>query len=99
MKSTGPVDSRALLDALIGLAGEAGIEVRQIDRSADPAPLQSGVCRVGERVYVVLIGADPLQERIGALAGALRTHASEWLEGRFLSPAIRERIEAAPLSR
>ncbi|MCE2389866.1 MAG: hypothetical protein J4G09_00110 [Proteobacteria bacterium] len=85
-----------MLAELIDLAAEAGIEVRQLDRSADPAPLQSGVCRVEERVFVVLIGAEPLQDRIDALAGALREHASEWLESRFLPPAVRERIERAP---
>jgi hypothetical protein len=33
-----------------------------------------------------------VEERIAVLAQALRTHAESWLEGRWLPPAVRERL-------
>jgi len=85
-----------LRDELAGLAREAGMDVRVLTgpREAEAGlPVQSGVCRVRGRLWVVLAAGDPLEEQIGILAQALRTHAAAFLEDRFLPPAVRERLE------
>lgn len=81
-----------LLEHLIDLAGEAGIEVRAT--GAADAGIASGVCRVRDAVWVVLSAADPADEQIAVLARALVAHASEFLESRYLPPAVRARLEA-----
>ena len=50
----------------------------------------SGVCRVQGRVWVVLSHADPVDVQLDVLAEALRDHASDEIERRFLPPAVRE---------
>ena len=45
--------------------------------------------------WVVLSGADPLGERIRLLARALRELRGPELEGRYLSPALRELLNPA----
>jgi hypothetical protein len=42
---------------------------------------------------LVLVPSDPLSHRIEILARALRAHAPALLEGRWLPPAVRERLE------
>lgn len=83
-----------LLAALIDLAREAGLEVRHARGDEDPPP-RSGPCRVQGRVWLVLVRGEPLEDRIEVVARALREHAPGLLEGRFLPPALRERIEEA----
>jgi hypothetical protein len=90
------VDAPALLDLLAELASEAGFRVQVL--SAGTAregefPPQSGHCRVKGEVRVILAAQEPLEDRIEALADALRSHAASFLESRFLAPAVRERIE------
>ena len=44
-------------------------------------------------VWLVLAAADPVEERIAVVVDALRAHAGELLEGRYLPPAVRARLE------
>jgi hypothetical protein len=46
----------------------------------------------------VLSAAEPLEARIEAAAAALGAHGGALLEGRFLPPAVRERLERAAAS-
>ena len=73
-----------------------GITVRVIDRSRDgERETPSGACRVNGEVWVMLSPAESIEERADVLAAALATHAADFLEARYLPPAIRARIEAA----
>ena len=81
-----------LRTALIALALEAGLEVRETSGRSGEAPLESSVCRVRGSVWVVLSKADPLERQVEVLAGAMREHYGAWLEQRFLPPALRERL-------
>ena len=86
------MDSAALLAALLDLAREGGLEVRGARASAgEPAP-ESAVCRVNDRVWVVLSEGDSVEIQIDVLADALRTHAAHLIEARYLAPAVRERL-------
>lgn len=86
----------ALLDCLVGLAEEAGIRVRVLPRSAaregETLPA-SGLCRLRGEWVLILAAGEPLSARIDAVAEALRRQAGSFLEGRFLPPAVRERLE------
>ena len=69
--------------------------MRWIDPADDREPgmpATSGVCRVRDRIWVMLSQADPAEARLEVLAAALRTHAAAWMEGRYLAPAVRERV-------
>lgn len=88
------MEGQALLDFLVELAQEAGIQVRVIPRSAaegDLAP-RSGICRIRGSPWLLLASGEPLEDRIEAAAMAVRAHAPESLEARYLPPAIRERL-------
>ncbi len=72
------------------LAREAGLEVRTARPSPDSElPAASGTCRVRGALWVILSSADSFEVQTAVLADALRTHAGEWLEGRYLPPAVR----------
>ena len=89
------MESNEILGELVGLARDAGLEVRTVGRSsvADlDVPAVSGTCLVRGAVWVVLSSADPLDLRIDVLAEALRTHARDLIESRYLPPAVRERL-------
>ena len=87
------MDDSEVLIALIELADEAGLHVRAAQGAADAGPLAtSGVCRVRGETWIVLIGDDPVVDRIAVLADALREHAGAWLEERWLPPALRARL-------
>ena len=89
------MEPRELLSRLVALAEEAGIAVR-IARAGDgELPLRSGLCRVRERLLLVVSAAEPVEARIEAVAAALRAHGGAALEERFLPPAVRERLERA----
>jgi len=91
------VTPEVLEGALVELAQEAGFEVR-VARGGVPdadLPIASGVCRVRDSVWVVLSARDSLEERISALSRALVVHAPEFLEGRYLPPAVRECLASA----
>jgi hypothetical protein len=86
------VENTELMRALLDLADRCGVEVRSA--VGDGAP-DSGVCRLRDRFWVVLSDRDPVALQIDVLAGALGTHAAAVLEGQYLPPAVRDRIEAA----
>jgi hypothetical protein len=90
------MQSRQLLEELVLLAREAGLEVREMRGAAGgegglPAP--SGVCRVRDGFWVMLAESDSVEHRIEVVAGALTRHAAPFLASRYLPPAIRERLE------
>jgi hypothetical protein len=80
------VEPAELFDRLCQLAREAGFAVRPTqDRE-----LASGACRVRGQIWIVLAPGDPVEERIRVVAGALAAHAADFLEGRYLPPAVRD---------
>ncbi len=92
------MDASGLLDLLAELASEAGFRVQVLTAGATAEsefPPSSGHCRVQGEVRVILAAQDPLEDRIEALADALRSHAGPLLESRYLAPAVRERIESS----
>jgi hypothetical protein len=88
------VEGQALLDYLVELAREAGIQVRTIPHSGavTDLPPRSGACLIRGAPWLLLAPGEPLEDRIEAAAAALRTHAPGVLEGRYLPPAVRERL-------
>lgn len=89
------MEAPALLDYLVELAREAGIRVRVIPRSSaelDLAP-HSGICRIRGALWLLLASSESLEDRIEAAAAAVRDHVPGVLEGRYLPPAVRERLE------
>lgn len=86
------MDAAETLEALFELAREADLEIRSIGLRSQPAgeaPPTSAVCRVRDAVWVVLCAADPVERHIAVLAEALRDHRADWLEERWLPPALR----------
>ncbi len=55
----------------------------------DEQPPGSGICRVRDRVWVILSGAEPACAQVEVLARALEAHAPTLLEDRYLPPAVR----------
>ncbi len=88
------MDATQLLQDLIDLADEAGLRVRPLGRTeVDPTlPATSGVCRLRGEIWIVLAGSDSVEERIEVLSGALAEHAADFLEARWLPPALRARL-------
>lgn len=97
------METRDLIENLLELAHEAELEVRILSAAAaaaDFSPTESAACRVGSRIWVVLSPNDPLDQQAEVLAGALSHFRSEFLEARFLTPAVRDFIERVdPLRR
>ena len=86
-----------LLDLLVDLARDAGIEVREIPAAPGEGGSQaaSGTCRVKGDIWVLLAATDALSERIEVLGRALAAHAPrDLLESRYLPPALRECLGA-----
>ena len=79
-----------VFDALLSLARELDLEVRRV--APDDAQT-SGVCRLRGRVWVLLSAGDPIERHIAVIAAALREHAAEACESRYLPPAVREALE------
>ena len=73
---------------------EAGIRVRTIPQSTavTDLPPRSGACLIRGAPWLLLASGEPLEDRIEAAAAAPRTHAPRVLEGRYLPPAVRERL-------
>ncbi len=89
--------SEEMLDALVELARIAEIDVRVLPRGSardGEPPAQSAVCRVRGQLWVVLAAVDPVEDQVEVMAGALQQHAASVLEGRYLPPAVRDRLEA-----
>lgn len=85
-------------DALAELAREAGLDVRVATgpRDVEPGiPVQSGVCRVRDKLWVILAAGDSFEDHIQTLVDALRAHAGAALESRYLPPAVRARLDGA----
>jgi len=83
-----------LHERLLELAREAGLRVERLPaaREAD-APTRSGVCRLRGELRVLLAPGDGIEDRIEALAAGLRALGTAPLEGRWLPPAVRARLE------
>ncbi|HEY5657120.1 MAG TPA: hypothetical protein VIY27_04975 [Myxococcota bacterium] len=79
-----------LLVALLDLARDTGLPVRTLG-GGDAA---SGVCRVRGALWALLAESDPVPRRVAVLAQALRSHAPDLLERRYLPPAVRDCLEA-----
>ena len=82
-----------ILRELLSLADETGLRVRPIRGApaseSEPAA-GSATVQVRGETWVVLSGADSVDERVAVLARALRQHAGTALEQRYLPPALRE---------
>lgn len=90
------VDRAELMAALVELAQKAELEVRTLGATGGgqaEAPVASGICRVRGEVWVLLSASDPLEVRLDVLADALKTHRGAWLEGMWLPPAVRDRLD------
>ncbi len=90
------MEPSAILEALLDVARDAGLEVRAVGRDGlEPgeSPPASGVVRVKGNVWVMLSSVDPVAIQLEVLAGALRDHAAEWIEDRYLPPAVRSLFE------
>lgn len=88
--------AKDLLEGLLELAHEAALEVRILSSqaaAAENAPTQSAAARVGARIWVVLAPNDPPEHQARILAGALAQHRAEFLEGRFVTPVLRDFID------
>ena len=90
------MDPAEVLAFLVELSREAGLQVRSAGASPAEPPLRSGVCRLRDGIFVILAAGDPVEDRIAALTQALREHRPAALEGRYLPPAVRERLETGP---
>ena len=85
-----------ILNCLLDLAREVGLEVRRMPVRAGAeteAPARSGVCRVRGRLLVLLAPGDSIEDRIEALVQGLRSAGANLWEGRWIPPAVRERLE------
>ena len=90
------MDSRDLLESLLELADGAQLEVRVLTAAAasvEFSPTESAACRLGTRIWVVLSPNDPIDHQTEVLAGALSRFRADYLEGRFVPPAVRDFIE------
>jgi hypothetical protein len=90
------VEPSEIMTVLLDLAREAELEVRNVRAApgelGEPPP-SSAVCRVRGAVWVVLSSADPVAIQLAVIAGALRDHAPQLIEGRFLPPAVRALLQ------
>lgn len=91
------MELKELRERLAELAREAGLEVREVRAGGEgePSPA-SGVCRVRGETWVLLAASDGLERQIEVLAQALKSHAGQILEGRYLPPAVRQRLSKEP---
>ena len=93
--------ARDLLEALLGLAERADLEVRILSAAASQRefrPQESAACRVGERVWVVLAPDDPPLHQATVLAQALVRYRTEVVEESFLAPGVRDFVESKGIS-
>lgn len=81
---------------MIETAGRAGIEVRTARADDELGPVASDVCRVRDRIWVILQPEDTVDAQLDALARALVGHGQALLGGQFVPPAVRERIALVP---
>jgi hypothetical protein len=65
-----------VLACLLDLARDGGLRVRSV--GAGEVSSHSGVCRLRDGVFVILVASDPLEDQI---------------EHRYLPPAVRGRLD------
>ena len=85
-----------ILEALLDVARDAGLRVRGVGRQgleAGELVPASGVVRLKGKIWVLLSDTDPVAIQLEVLAGALRAHASDFVSGRYLPPAVRALFE------
>ncbi|MEN8181996.1 MAG: hypothetical protein ABFS46_05615 [Myxococcota bacterium] len=83
-----------VLVRLVELAREGGLQVREVAGSpGDDLPVRSAIGRLRDGFYVVLVGSEPLEDRIELVARAIRQHCPGASEGRYLPPALRMRLD------
>jgi hypothetical protein len=88
------VEPSAILEALLEVAREAGLEVRAVERGEPDLPQPgSGVVKLKGRVFVMLSSVDPVAIQLEVLAAALREHAAGAIADRHLPPALRALLE------
>jgi hypothetical protein len=90
------MDEAKLLEALLELASRADLEVRVLSHSggaADYSPTSSAACRVGDRIWVVLMPDDPVLHQSKVLAQALGRYRPDVLEESFIAPGVREFLD------
>lgn len=90
------MEPETLLEALLELADRTRLEVRVLSvasASAEFSPTGSAACRVGDRIWVVLVPDDPVLHQAGVLAGALARYRADFLENNFIAPGVREFVE------
>jgi hypothetical protein len=95
MSDTG-MNQRDLLESLLRLADEAKLEVRVISSQAaaeEFSPTESAACRVGARIWVILYPDDPVDHQLKVLGSTLGKFRSEFLDGRYVAPAVRDFID------
>ena len=87
-----------LTQQLVDLAEAAGFQVRPVKGAAvgEGDPTGSGICRIQDEIWVMLAATDSLEDQIGVLVRALQDHAPDFLENRYLPPALRERLFGEP---
>lgn len=90
------MDSAALREALIALAGECGVGVRRIRAASEATPgLTSGPMRLRGQPWVALVEGEPPAAHVAALADALLGFAGSALDSRYLPPAVRACLDQA----
>ena len=88
------MEPSAILEALLEVAREAGLEVRGVERGEPGLPQPgSGVVKLKGRVFVMLSSVDPVAIQLEVLAAALRDHAAGTIADRHLPPALRALLE------
>ncbi len=90
------MEPRELMECLLELAAELGIEVRMVRTSArgegEFTPVSS-FCRIRGKGCVMLSAQDPVGFQNRALAVALTSEAGTLLEERYLPPAVRRALD------
>lgn len=85
-----------ILAALLDVAREAGLRVRAVSRrglEAGESVPASGVVRLKGEIWILLSDTDPVAIQLEVLAGAVRSHAADFVSGRYLPPAVRGLLE------
>jgi hypothetical protein len=95
MTETG-MDTGNLLETLLELADRTQLEVRVLSAASTASefsPTASAACRVGDRIWVVLMPDDPALRQAEVLAGALGRYRADFLEKNFVAPGVRDFVE------
>ena len=88
------MDSYAQLEALLDLAEQAGVTVRQMAGMAESDHPGGALVRLKDVEVLFLDPAAPVADQLAVAARALR--GREEMAGRFIPPELRDLIEANP---